>query len=110
LGWYEIEYDDGLITTVPLRYRWNILDLRNKAGAVAYQADAVDNGDGAKFYAFEWTNPRLGKEVKEIRLNGSRGFKNDRGNPIPSNAVILAAVSIVTKRETPKQPEPPFPK
>ena len=110
LGSYEIEYDDGLTATVPLRYGWNILDLRNQAGAVAYQADWVDFGDEPKFYAFEWTNPRLGKEVKTIRLVGSQGFKNDMGKPIPSNAVVLAAVSMVVKRVKPKQQEPPFPR
>jgi hypothetical protein len=110
MGWYEIEYEDGLITTIPLRYRWNILDLKNEAGAVAYQADVVDQGDGAKFYAFEWTNPRLGKAIRQIRLSGSQGFRNYKGEPIPSNAIILAAVSIVPKRERPKRQDPPFPK
>ena len=110
MGWYEIEYEDGLITTIPLRYRWNILDLKNEAGAVAYQADVVDQGDGAKFYAFEWTNPRLGKVIREIRLNGSRGFKNYKGETIASNSIVLAAVSIVPKREKPKRLDPPIPK
>jgi hypothetical protein len=110
LGWYEIEYEDGLITTIPLRYRWNILDLKNEAEAVAYQADAVGSGNGTKFYAFEWTNPRLGKVIKEIRLKGSRDFKNYKGKTIPSNAVILAAVSVVAKREQSKKQDPPFPK
>jgi hypothetical protein len=110
MGWYEIAYEDGLITTIPLRYRWNILDLKNEAGAVAYQADVVDQGDGAKFYAFEWTNPRLGKVIREIRLNGSRGFKNYKGETIASNSIVLAAVSIVPKREKPKRLDPPFPK
>jgi hypothetical protein len=110
LGWYEIEYEDGLITTVPLRYRWNILDLKNEAGAVAYRADLVDRGEGAKFYAFEWTNPRLGKVIKEIRLNGSNRFTNSAGKVIPGNAVILAALSVVPRREIPKRQDPPFPK
>ena len=74
-----------------------------------HQADALDLGNATKFYAFEWTNPRLGKVIKEIRLNGSQGFKNYKGQIIPSNAVILAAVSVVPKREKPKQQNPPFP-
>jgi len=110
LGSYEIEYEDGLITTVPLRYRWNILDVRNETGVVAYQADILDRGDGTKFYALEWSNPRLGKVIRQICLSGSRGFKNYKGQTIPSNAVILAAVSVVPKRERPKQQDPPFPK
>ena len=79
LGSYEIEYEDGLITTVPLRYRWNILDVRNETGVVAYQADMVDRVDGAKFYALEWSNPRLGKVIRKIRLSGSRGFRELQG-------------------------------
>jgi len=110
LGWYEIEYEDGLTITVPLRYRWNILDLKNETGTVAYQADALARGEPTKFYAFEWNNQRLGKAIKQFRLNGSRDFTNFKGQTIPSNAVILAAVSIVSKREKPKQQDPPFPK
>ena len=48
--------------------------------------------------------------IKEIRLNGSRGFKNYKGQIIPSNAIILGAVSVVAKREKPKQQNPPFPR
>ncbi|MCC6362799.1 MAG: beta-N-acetylhexosaminidase [Bryobacterales bacterium] len=108
-GWYEIEFEDGFVTTVPLRYRWNILDWKNPHGVV-YRADTVDAGGGVKLYAFEWTNTRPGKIVKAIRLNGSDGFRNSSGKLIPSNAIILAAVSIVPKREKAQTPDPPFPK
>ena len=110
VGWYEVQYEDGLVSTIPLRYQWNILDLENQANAVAYQADAIDCGEGVKLYAFEWTNPRLGVVIKEIRLNGSAQFKNPEGKTIPSNAVILAGISVVPKREKPKPQDPPFPK
>jgi hypothetical protein len=110
LGWYEIEYEDGLVAGIPLRYRWNILDLKNESGVVAYRADLVDRGDGKKLYAFEWTNPRLGKVIKEIRLNGSRDFKNYQEKTIPGNSIVLVAVSIVPKRAKPKRPDPLFPK
>jgi hypothetical protein len=110
LGWYDVEYEDGLTTTIPLRYRWNILDLENRIGAVAYQADVVDTGNGTNFYAFEWINPRLGKIIKEVRLSGAHGFRNSDGKRIPSNAIILAGLSVVAKREKPKQQEPPFPR
>ncbi len=109
-GWYEVEYEDGLVITIPLRFQWNILDLKNQAEAVAYQADSADCGSGAHFYAFEWNNPRLGVVIKEIRLRGSTDFKNQEGTKIPSNAIILAAVSFVPKRVKPAQPDPPFPK
>ncbi len=110
LGWYEVEYEDGLVTTIPLRYKWNILDFNNQAKEVAYQADSLDLGNGAQFYAFEWCNPRLGVPIKEVRLRGSSNFKNPEGTSIPGNAVILAGISVVPKREPPRQPEPPFPK
>lgn len=110
VGWYEIEYEDGLVTTVPLRYLWNILDVANEAGHVAYQADTIDCANGINLYAFEWINPRLGKVIKEVRLNGSNRFQNAAGKTIPSNAVILAAISFVPARETPARQDPPFPK
>ncbi|MCC6344717.1 MAG: beta-N-acetylhexosaminidase [Bryobacterales bacterium] len=109
LGWYEIEFEDGFVTTIPLRYGWNILDWKNPRGVV-YRADTVDAGGGAKLYAFEWTNTRPGKVIKAVRLNGSDGFRNPSGKVIPSNAIILAAVSAVPKRQKPQTPDPPFPK
>ncbi|MCC6394706.1 MAG: beta-N-acetylhexosaminidase [Bryobacterales bacterium] len=108
-GWYDIEFEDGLVTTIPLRYGWNILDWKNPRG-VLYRADTVDAGGGVRLYAFEWTNTRPGKVIKAIRLNGSDGFRNSSGKVIPSNAIILAAVSVVPKREKEKSPDPPFPK
>ena len=57
------------------------------------------------FFAYEWINPRRGKVIHEIRLKGTtrfRGgsgdFNNDWGPVIASNAVILAALSVVKKR------------
>jgi hypothetical protein len=50
-------------------------------------------------------NPRLGKVIEEIRLKGTKGFRggsddfdNSQGEVIASNAVILAALSMVRKR------------
>jgi hypothetical protein len=65
---------------------------------------------GATFYALEWINPRLGVAIKEIRLSGSTRFRNAAGVTIPSNAIVLAAVSVVPKLEKPRQQTPPFPK
>jgi hypothetical protein len=116
LGWYEIVYEDGYLSTIPIRYGLNILEwnwgqhppsARDQAG-YCYGADAVALGEanrGVTFFAFEWINPRLGKVVREIRLNGTTGFRgapsgfiNDWGPVIESNAVVLRAVSIVHKR------------
>lgn len=113
LGWYEIVYEDGFVITIPIRYGVNILewnwDQRVTAEDVCYGADAVAVGDRVKdsvtFFAYEWINPRLGKVIQEIRMKGTTGFRggsddfnNDTGPVIASNAVILAALSVVRKR------------
>lgn len=113
LGWYEVVYEDGFVITIPIRYGVNILewnwDQRVSARDYCYNADAVAVGnqapDRVTFFAFEWINPRLGKVVQEIRLKGTTGFRggsddfnNEMGPVIASNAVILAALSIVRKR------------
>jgi hypothetical protein len=113
LGWYEVVYEDGFITTIPIRYGVNILewnwDQRASANDYCYNADPVSvashEPDRISFFAYEWINPRLGKVVREICLKGATGFRggsddfnNDWGPVISSNAVILAALSIVRKR------------
>jgi hypothetical protein len=114
LGWYEVVYQDGFVTTIPIRYGLNILEWnwekRTAARDYCYGADAVAAGGGAEnpitFFAFEWKNPRLGQVIREVRLKGTTGFRggdpgftNDFGPPIPNNAVILKAVSIVKRRQ-----------
>jgi hypothetical protein len=61
--------------------------------------------DSVTFFAYEWINPRLGKVIHEIRLKGTTGFQggsddfdNSQGSAIASNAVILAALSMVKMR------------
>lgn len=117
LGWYDVVYEDGYVTTIPIRYGVNILEWSwqrytdsAKASAInyCYGADAVAVGGKANpitFFAYEWINPRLGKVIRELRLNGTsefRGasdeFNNDWGPVIDNNAVILRAVSAVQKR------------
>lgn len=113
LGWYEVVYEDGFVTTIPIRYGVNILEWSwgKKTGAhsYCYGADALPIGrhsdSDATFFAYEWINPRLGKVIEEIRLKGTKGFRggsndfNDSYGPvIESNAVILKAVSGVRKR------------
>jgi hypothetical protein len=114
LGWYEIVYEDGFVTTVPIRYGVNISEWnwerRDSSHDYAYQADAVSVGGSESnpitFFAFEWANPRLGKVIKEVRLKGTTGFRggdpgwvNDFGPAIPDNGVILKAISFVRKRQ-----------
>jgi hypothetical protein len=113
LGWYEVVYEDGFVTTIPIRYGVNIAewnwDKRTSARDYAYDADAVPvggEGNSIAFFAFEWVNPRLGKIIKEIHLKGTTDFRggdpgwvNDFGPPIPTNGVILKAVSVVRKRQ-----------
>ena len=106
LGWYEVVYEDGFVITVPLRSEVNILDWQamHRKNSVSYpfQATAVEvgalAGQPATFYAWEWTNPRLGKVIREVRLKGTSGFKRFDGSAI-SNGVVLAGVSYVPKRE-----------
>ena len=110
LGWYEVVYEDGFVTTVPIRYGVNILEWdwqkRTSPNAYCYGADAVElPSKNATFFAFEWTNPRLGKVIREVRLRGTEGFRggdpdftNDYGPVIANNGVILGAITAVAKR------------
>ncbi|MDW5266940.1 MULTISPECIES: beta-N-acetylhexosaminidase [Acidobacteriaceae] len=113
LGWYEIVYEDGFITSIPIRYGVNILEWdwgrRPTAHNYCYGADALSVGShpdsNISFFAFEWINPRLGKVIEEVRLKGTKDFRggsndfnNSYGPVIESNAVILKAVSVVRKR------------
>jgi hypothetical protein len=109
LGWYEVLYEDGFIETIPIRYGVNILDWR---GGALYGADVVDcaapGGDQpAHFYAFEWRNPRFGRKIRAVNLKGAVGFRRSRewygvsDEPVPSNAIVLLAVSVVERREVP---------
>jgi hypothetical protein len=104
LGWYEVIYDDGFVTTIPIRYGVHLLEWNWHPGQpvdrYCYGADPVSN-----LFVYEWTNPRLGKVVKEVRLKGTTGFRgavpgfeNAWGPVIPNNAVILKALSAVIKR------------
>jgi hypothetical protein len=114
LGWYEVVYEDGFVTTIPIRYGVNIQEWnwekRDSSRDYAYGADAVPVGEAEgnpiTFFAFEWVNPRLGKAIKEIRLKGTTGFRggdpgweNNFGPVIPNNGVILKAISVVKKRQ-----------
>jgi len=113
LGWYEVIYEDGFVTTIPLRYGVNIQEWnwasRRSEWDYCYGADAVSLGGQREnpitFFAFEWKNPRLGKRITEVRLKGTTGFRGaaqgfsgDYGPVIPKNAVILKAISVVKKR------------
>ncbi|MBN1675067.1 MAG: beta-N-acetylhexosaminidase [Kiritimatiellae bacterium] len=121
LGWYEIEYEDGLVETLPIRYGLNIREWESAEDAARggqvnwwvvgdrqlYAADAVEcagagGGEPATFFACEWRNPRLGKAIKEVRLRGAHGCHTlTTGRPdtlIPSNAVVLLALSATEKR------------
>jgi hypothetical protein len=126
LGWYEIVYDDGFREVVPIQYGVNILewnpggeksldtregDTGSPQSAYCYDADAVECSSDIKnqpltFFAFEWVNKRLGKTIREVNLYGSVNYqaqKQDYGKvesaPMESNAILLAGVSKVTKRQ-----------
>ena len=111
VGRYEFVYEDGLVESAPIRYGVNILEAGWGKGHeprnIAWQADLVDCGKPSAgpitFFAFEWVNPRFGKRIKQIRLEGTSGFKNFRGKTIAENAAILLGVSVVRKRAASKQ-------
>jgi hypothetical protein len=122
LGWYEITYEDGFKSIVPIQYGVNILEydqtLRLKAEKpepvstfYCYNADPVNCSSDPEnqpvyFYAYEWLNPRFGKVIKEVTLHGTVNYQATQRNfampvmkPMESNAIILAAISKVKKRE-----------
>lgn len=113
LGWYEIVYEDGFVTTIPIRYGVNILEwnwgARASSNDYCYGADAVplggEPGNRVTFFALEWINPRLGKVIREVHLKGTTGFRggssdynNEWGPVIGDNAILLKAISFVKKR------------
>ena len=113
LGWYEVVYEDGLPEVIPVRYGINILEWNwgaaKSVGSYCYGADLVACGQGedspVTFFAMEWTSPRLGKAIQEIRLKGSSrfrgavpGFENAFGEVIPNNAILLKAISCTRAR------------
>src|SRR5882757_8450771 len=99
LGWYEVVYEDGFIETVPIRYGFNILEWNawndHKEKSYCYAADPVscasDPNQPLHFFAYEWTNPRLGRVIKEVRLRGSNNFRGLDNRVIQDNAVALVA-------------------
>jgi hypothetical protein len=125
LGWYEIVYEDGFKISVPVQYGVNILewnplgedrfdkkegDTGSAQNVYSYQADPVicspgTAGNRITFFAFEWINPRFGKKIKEVNLNGTINYQatqTDYGKPefkpMKSNAILLAGISKVRKR------------
>jgi hypothetical protein len=120
LGWYEVVYEDGYKEIIPVQYGVNILswstnpplDTYWKNPVFCYAANAVNCSADMKnnpitFYAYEWVNKRYGKVIREVNLYGSSNFQttrywygmNVRFDPLPSNAIILAGISKVLKRE-----------
>lgn len=127
LGYYEIVYEDGYKDIIPIQYGVNILEwnpggeksldtLEGETGApqkaYCYMADPVNcsaSSDNIKFFSFEWVNKRFGKVVKEVNLYGTKNFQalqQDYGKvetaPMESNAILLAAISKVKKRQQDK--------
>lgn len=114
LGWYEARYEDGYTETIPIRYGVNIAEWnwqsRKSDREYCYGADPIVVAPNAAnpitMFAFEWSNPRPGKVVLELKLSGTRGFRgadadytDHYGPVIDGNSIILSAVSIVNSRE-----------
>ena len=124
LGWYEVVYEDGYKEIIPIQYGVNILEwnpggeksldkLEGETGApqkaYCYEADPINcsaDTSNIKFFAYEWVNKRFGKVIKEVNLYGSNHYQalqQDYGKvetaPMESNAILLAGISKVVKRE-----------
>ena len=115
LGWYEARYEDGYTETIPIRYGVNIAEWdwqsRKTSRDYCYGADPIlvsgERANSITMFAYEWPNPRPGKVVSELRLNGTRGFRgadsdytDHYGSVIADNAIMLLAVSIINSRES----------
>ncbi len=126
LGWYEIIYEDGFKEIIPVQYGVNILEwnpggeksidrLQGNTGspqsAYCYMADPVPCSEEGRyppvtFFAFEWTNTRFGKVIKEINLCGTTNYQTLQQDyvkvvtePMKSNAIMLAGITRVQKRK-----------
>ncbi len=126
LGWYEVVYEDGYIEIIPVQYGVNILewnpggeksldlaegDTGSPQNAYCYEADVVEcstdpKNNPIRFFAYEWTNKRLGKKIVEVNLIGSKKYQAVQPvysevvtEPLPSNAIFLLGISKVIKRE-----------
>jgi len=110
LGWYEVVYEDGFVEAIPIRYGVNILESswgrEREVGTLCYDADPINYADDREspvtFFACEWTNPRFGKAIRELRLKGTTGFESARGGLVEENAIMLAGMSIVKARPAPE--------
>jgi hypothetical protein len=99
LGWYEVEYEDGFIETVPIRYKIHVLEPG--ADRYCYRGDPVKLADGRTYYAYEWANPRLGKRIASVRLRAPQVYQGASGQTLKDNGLILGALKIVKPRPTP---------
>ncbi len=104
LGWYEIIYEDGFVETIPIRYGVNIFEWDGRSEGYCYAAEPVCyavtiDKKPVTFYAFEWTNTKLGKKIEQINLKSSSGFKGTKEQTTKNNAVILLGISTVEKSQ-----------
>jgi len=126
LGWYEIIYEDGFKSIIPVQYGVNIrewnpgaeerLDKRegetgSPQNMYCYEADPVSSSSDIinnpiTFFAYEWVNPRFGKKIREISMHGTinyQALQQDYGKPVTepmkSNGIILAGISKVKRRD-----------
>ncbi len=121
LGFYRVVYQDGLVTSIPIRYGVNIREWHlwekdprtglmdqclaepycNGLGSYCYEADIVNCSDTQNlklnFFSYEWVNPRIGVSIKEIYLEGSYQYRNHQDELIDNNAISLIALSCTTK-------------
>jgi hypothetical protein len=78
LGFYEINYADGLVATHEIRYdetvtKWNSGLSENHYLARSVVSGNLPDGRKAELWATEWINPRPGVPIVSVTLVGSPG-------------------------------------
>jgi hypothetical protein len=78
IGFYEIQFADGLLSTHVIRYEENLAKWDTSFDTPCYLTRAISSGklpDGrpAVLWASEWKNPRLEVPITSIRMVGSPG-------------------------------------
>ena len=96
LGWYEVNYEDGFLETISIRYGVNILEedwlSSPEPKSLAYLAALAPRAGDKTDFEFEWINTRPGIAIRDVRLRTASS----------QNPVTLSRLSIVRKRAAPE--------
>ncbi len=100
LGYYAIEYEDGFIVSVPLRYGVNIMERKQENTEEnrypCFLADPVPGDDKNKdivCYSYEWRNERPGKKIFRIVLKSVTAECNAAEEKVTDNRVHWTGIA-----------------